>query len=272
MLPELSQTIRRLPSRILQLLPPSSSTVTLQGSKANKKGLSKMLDATLREGSHDMLTFGLGYFKSVASKASYVRFTTAHYHFYDEMEKRLDQDTGVAGRFWSEFPELRRAEKLKADLQFITASDVIAPPSPATSAYCTDIAKAANEASGKRLLGHAYVRYLADLFGGRALGSPTRLALGLPFDHPHFYQWDPKVERDKGGYIERIYEQLNVVGDQMSQQERETVVEEARRAFRHNANIYKEDKGLMIGAAAGAFNIATGWVFHSQMRHRPYCC
>jgi hypothetical protein len=54
------------------------------------------------------------------------------------------------------------------------------------------IHKAADEEGGVRLLGHMYVRYFADLFGGRALGAPTRMALDLP-STPHFYIWDPKV-------------------------------------------------------------------------------
>lgn len=236
-----------------------------------------MLDSILREGAHDMWTFGLGYLKSVSSKESYVHFTTAHFHFYSEMERCLDRDVGAAGRFWSQFPHLRRSEKLSQDLYFITGSKTLPHPSPATTAYCNDIIKAASESSGERLLGHAYVRYMADLFGGRALGKPTRMALGLPLDHPYFYQFDPEVEKDRGAYIERIYQSLNKAGEEMSQQGREGVVEEARRAFKHNANIYTESniKGgpvLIVGATVGAFNIASGFVFHSQRRHRPYCC
>jgi hypothetical protein len=37
---------------------------------------------------------------------------------------------------------------------------------------------------------HTYIAQ--DLFGGRALGAPTRLALALP-ETPKFYVWDPLV-------------------------------------------------------------------------------
>ena len=102
------------------------------------------------------------------------------------------------------------------------------------------------------------MRYLADLFGGRALGAPTRIALSLP-ETPHFYVWCASVETDRRAYIERIYEELNAAGDAMEgAEQRDRVVEEARAAFAHNAAVYVEQPGLEWGAAKGAMNIAVG--------------
>jgi hypothetical protein len=104
---------------------------------------------------------------------------------------------------------------------------------------------------------------LTDLFGGRMLGTPTRLALpelrsrGHP---PHFYTWDASVEHDRHAYIERVYAALNEAGDAMDPPRRARVVEEARRAFRHNAAVYTEDPGMVTGAVRGALRIAAGGV------------
>ena len=266
-------TARRLPSKLLRLLPQSSSTQTLVQSTANKEGLSRMLDQTLKEGAHDMVTFGLGFFKSVASKEEYIHFTSQAFHFYREMENHLDENAGRVGEnLWSQFPHLRRAAKLRSDLMFISnGTDNIRPPSPATTSYCNDIAKAARHENGERMLAHIYVRYFADLFGGRALGYPTRLALGLPPNNPHFYQWDRTVEEDRRAYIEQIYLALNKAGREMTERQREGVVEEARAAFYHNSCIYKERPGLISGAVQGAFNVASGFVLQRGQR-RPYCC
>ena len=157
-------------------------------------------------------------------------------------------------------------------IDFISnGTDSIRPPSPATISYCNDIIKAASHENGERLLAHLYVRYFADLFGGRALGYPTRLAMGLPSNSPLFYQWDCSVEKDRRAYIEQIYLALNKAGREMTERQREGVVEEARAAFIHNASIYKERPGLVAGAVQGAFNIASGVIFQ-RGQHKPYCC
>ena len=46
--------VRALPKKMARSLPKSESSKTLVESAANKRGLSKMLDGTLREGAHDM--------------------------------------------------------------------------------------------------------------------------------------------------------------------------------------------------------------------------
>lgn len=184
------------------------------------------------------------------------------YHYYGAMEERLDADQQLAGALWRRFPELRRAPKLAQDLADVGVS-APAPASPATAAYVTAIREAAGREGGTPLLGHLYVRYFADLFGGRALGLPTQLGVRLPAK-PHFYEWDARVEADRAAYIEALYEALNEAGERMeSDAQREAVVEEARVAFRHNALVYTELPSLNAGAAMGAANILTGGVRRS---------
>jgi len=210
--------IRALPKRVARALPKSESAKTLVESSANKRGLSKMLDGTLREGAHDMRVFGLGFLRSVASLDEYVHFTTGMYHYYGAMEERFAKadSKSLPSRVWQQFPELPRQDKIRRDLQMVGAwSEGVLPMSAATHKYVDSIHRAADEEGGVRLLGHLYVRYFADLFGGRALGAPTRLALALP-ETPKFYIWDPLVEADRRTYIEAIYTELNAAGDAMA--------------------------------------------------------
>ena len=210
-----------------------------RSSVANKSGLSHALDAVMREGHHDMRAFGRGTLAALASRGAYAKFTAAHFHFYSELERRLDDaargpNPTPTGSVWRRFSEdLRRAPALERDLALLldtTPGDH--PVSPATAAYMRTIATAAEreESSCSRtddgertrtdadatpaLLAHFYARYLADLFGGSMLGWPTRRALGFATT-PQFYVHD--VFESKGGvtrktFIERVYEAINDAG------------------------------------------------------------
>jgi hypothetical protein len=81
---------------------------------------------------HDVWTFGLGFLRSISSKEEYIFFTTGNYHFYNTMENCLDEKAAsmnhkscVAGRTWAQFPELRRAEKLKMDLEVCLGPEAV---------------------------------------------------------------------------------------------------------------------------------------------------
>ena len=56
-------------------------------SKHNKKVLD---DVTMRSGEHDMRVFGTGTLAALKSKSAYISFAASHYHFYNELENRLD--------------------------------------------------------------------------------------------------------------------------------------------------------------------------------------
>ena len=163
----------------------------LQTSRANKTGLSLLLDQTLQSG-HDMKTFGLGTAASLSSVDRYARFTAGMLRVYGTMERSLDASCSPATRpLWTRFGDaLRREPSLVLDLADVATHEL--PVTPATQAYCAAIeaAAAADEADGGgRLIGHVYCRYFADLFGGQALGAPTRYALSpavLPGTPRHY--------------------------------------------------------------------------------------
>ena len=175
-------------------------------------------DVTMRSGEHDMRVFGTGTLAALKSKSAYISFAASHYHFYDELENRLDdahRENTPSGRVWGQFSsELRRAHRLERDLETLLGTSVGAhPPSPATSAYVAAIADAAEREKGAGnppfLVGHFYCRYLADLFGGSMMGWPTRRALGLA-ETPGFYTHDDAhINDDRFAYVERVYAAIN---------------------------------------------------------------
>lgn len=261
---DLVHTLRTLPRAALKLLPRSESSDTMVRSLANKRGLSLKLDGTLREGAHDMRVFGLGFLRSLSSRKEYEHFTVSFYHIYAAMEDAfIKNGDGPAGRVWSQFPDLARTEPLLEDLRNVGLGNDPPPPSPATAAYISSIKAAHLRNNGAPLLGHLYVRYFADLFGGRALGTPTMLAVPGLVEKPHFYRFSKAVEADRRAYIEHIYEALNQEGGGMDATEKEDVVEEARNAFAHNALVYTETPGLNRDAALGAFQLTRGALTHS---------
>eukprot|EP00287_Rhodomonas_sp_CCMP768_P003442 CAMPEP_0196730642 /NCGR_PEP_ID=MMETSP1091-20130531/10648_1 /TAXON_ID=302021 /ORGANISM="Rhodomonas sp., Strain CCMP768" /LENGTH=407 /DNA_ID=CAMNT_0042073687 /DNA_START=13 /DNA_END=1235 /DNA_ORIENTATION=- len=228
-------------------------------SVANKTGLSKQLDSTMHDGSHDMKAFGLGFLRSLASKQEQAVFNVFLWNVYTTMEesfdavrKRSDNDGAAMKQLWERFGEdLRRKEALREDLEMfgINSEDPAATaPSAATLAYLQQIKRAA-ETGGDLLIGHFYTRYFADLFGGSMQGLPTRLALGLPKDL-QFYTFPPSVEADKRAYIESIYAKINEVSEGFERQKKTSIVQEARTAFKHNADVYTE-RALLLPAAGG---------------------
>jgi len=242
-----------------QLRHRSESAHIFEGLKANKTGLSKKLDSVLKN-SHDMRIFGLGFLRSCASHAEYAHFMQSHYHFYIALEETLSlqcSQTSAIGRIWNACPELHGAPKrLETDLCHVGIDAKETVPSSATAAYANAIKHAAARDRGDLLISHFYTRYLADLFGGSMLASPTSAALGL--QPPQFYKFPEAVETQRASYIEHVYASINKEGEKMDDIAHEGLVEEARCAFTHNAAVYMEQPKLFWGAFRGAFNIGRG--------------
>lgn len=61
-------------------------------------------------------------------------------------------------------------------------------------------------------------------------------------------------------FIESFYGALNTAGYGMDRSRQLELVEEAKRAFLYNADIYKEQPYFYIGALKGANNLVLGFV------------
>ena len=216
-----------------------------------------------------MKTFGLGFLRSISSLRHQLHEKASLLVAYAAMEEALDE---IAAResnpkitkFWRTFgPDVRKANALKMDVENLGGCG---EEFPAALQYVTVIQNAAKEmqgddksTQGDLLLGHAYVRYLADLFGGSMIGEPTKLALRLD-EVPTFYQFSSsEIRMNRVAFIERFYEGLNECGTLMNKERRHQCVLEARRAFKCNADVYTERGGLITGALIGIANLGVGY-------------
>lgn len=240
----------------------SESSNIIKTIGANKSGLSKALDSTLKT-SHDMKVFGLGTAASMSSRARYTRFTSSMFAVYSSMEDHFDRSLSPANRLvWDRYgSSLRRGDALRQDLEEVGGWPA-SEPSVETALYVDAIREAGlhdDETGGGRLLGHLYCRYFADLFGGQALGGPYRWALSLEANSPRHYDFGAfgAARRES---IEKVYVALNEAGELLGDDAvREEVVVEARRAFMHNVAVYKEEGALVTDGAVGIAKMALGF-------------
>jgi len=87
------------------------------------------------------------------------------------------------------------------------------------------------------LVGHQYIRYLGDVFGGEIMSNMARKSLKLDAGYgTRFYQFD-KIS-SKTEFIEGWYARLNKID--LTQQQKDEIVDEANMAFDLNVEIFKE--------------------------------
>lgn len=120
-----------------------SASEIFRNSIANKKGLSLLLDQTLKK-SHKMSVFGIGFMNSLSCKNNYISFVTSHYHIYNEMENQLDKSNL---KIWNNYGnDLNRTKLIIHDLNAIGVTNIESlTKSESTNLYCNRIKKVGKE-------------------------------------------------------------------------------------------------------------------------------
>ncbi|WP_280358392.1 heme oxygenase (biliverdin-producing) [Nocardia otitidiscaviarum] len=180
----------------------------------------------------DMLTGTLGV-------RAFYRYTAQLWFVYDALERHsADLATdAVAGPFVR--PELARLAALEADLAHLGGPnwrDDLRPLA-STRTYADRIAECARDWSAGYVV-HHYTRYLGDLSGGQVIRGTAEKLWGLPKkgDGVRFYVFDqiPNPAAFKREYRE-LLDALPIGSD-----ETERVLDEARRAFAMNTDMFGE--------------------------------
>lgn len=131
-------------------------------------------------------------------------------------------------------PELDRAAAIEADLRIIASlyGIVDLPLLPEATRY-VDAIRRASEATGSRLIAHAYARYLGDLSGGQILKKLLERSLDLPPEALSFYDFPEiaDIAAFKAGYRSAIDRAGDELGDF------DLIVEEGARAFELNIGL-----------------------------------
>lgn len=224
-------------SRRLQLR--ASSVDSTTATNPRTEGLALALDDGTRKvhSVAENTQFVTGFFKGIASVATFAQLTAALFFIYEAMEGALDETKSDNVRAL-DFPELRRLQSLERDMQHFFGDDWRAnvKPSRATLAYVDRIKRVATE---DLLIGHLYSRYLGDLFGGQMMSSMASKSLGLQSDGLAFYSFDDI--RDTRSFIDRWYTSLNDLD--LPRELQQEIVDEANIVFRLNIDIFNELEG-----------------------------
>ena len=194
--------------------------------------------------------FVAGFFKGLGQRESFAQLTTSFYFVYEAMERALDTlDCPTLNAL--DFPELRRLPGLERDMAFYYGADWRSKikPSPATRKYVAQIEKVASGNEPELLVGHLYSRYLGDLFGGQMMSGMALKTLGDAVGDGAgglaFYEFD--AIPDSKAFITEWYTALNALD--LSEEQRERIVDEANVVFRLNIEVFNELEGSAIGSA-----------------------
>ena len=138
------------------------------------------------------------------------------------------------------FAELTRVPAIEQDLGHLYGADwrTQVRVLPATRVYADRLARTAD--SLPRYAAHAYTRYLGDLSGGQIIKRMLQRHYGFTADGIAFYDF-PEIHRLKP-FKDVFRERLDALP--LDDEARAAVVEEARLAFRLNADVFGE-----LGAA-----------------------
>ncbi|MFJ8477060.1 heme oxygenase (biliverdin-producing) [Kitasatospora sp. NPDC094011] len=175
---------------------------------------------------------------------AYADLTGQLWYVYRALEEHAEQLAAhpLAGPFID--PALLRTAAIERDLAHLRGPDWRngLTPLPATAAYVARIEELATEWPAG-YLAHHYTRYLGDLSGGQIIRGLAEKAWGFERkgDGVRFYVFE---EITNPAAFKRDYRaKLDAAGEAMDEVERRRVVEECKRAFVLNGNVFHDLDG-----------------------------
>jgi heme oxygenase len=165
---------------------------------------------------------------------------------YRQLEIGLERRGGQPGLSALARPEVYRASALAADLVNLCGPDWSQrlPLLSAGRDYADRVAAAADEGTGDRLIGHAYVRYFGDLNGGQVLKRRLETTIGLPPECLSFYDF-PAID-DMPTFLRSYREGLD--GSALWIADQSEVVDSALDAFSLNIELSQAVQQVALDA------------------------
>ncbi len=175
-------------------------------------------------------------FRGQISKDAYIAQLEALLHLYSALEHELEIHRKQEFVQKIYFPELFRKKSLQEDLDFFNGTLYIpGEPSKKTQSYISWVQKISEE-DPKKLIPHAYVRYLGDLSGGQMLGKIIRKTFSLEEGKgDSFYTF---AIPDKDQFKMNYRAQLDDL--KLDDHQKHELVQEARLAFQLNGDMFSE--------------------------------
>ncbi|XP_075035190.1 heme oxygenase 2 [Mixophyes fleayi] len=204
--------------------------------------LSELLKEGTKE-SHDMAQntkFVKDFLKGQIKREVFKLATVALYYTYSALEEELDRNKENMAIAPMYFPlELHRTEVLKKDLCYFYGEgwEDLIQCSEATQDYVDRIHHLGHHRP-ELLVPHAYTRYMGDLSGGQVLRKVAQRALHLPSTEEgiQFYVFDNVTRATQFKQLYRA--RLNTLD--LDSETKESIIEEAKRAFLFNMQIFEE--------------------------------
>jgi len=210
--------------------------MTTQFSKEIKEGTKKSHSAA------ENTKFVASFLKGVLDPEEYRKLLTNFWYVYDTMEQRIQESNDPLVNVLKQWnPILFRTAFLQRDLEYYYGpfwrENQI--PSEACNTYCYRITEVA-EKDPYLLIAHHYTRYIGDLSGGQILKGIAQKALNPPAGEGlHFYDF-PRIDNAKEWKIgyRSVLDDLD-----LSETQRDALIEEANYAFKLNMDMFNEMKG-----------------------------
>jgi len=185
------------------------------------------------------------FLKGVVEKKSYTKLMSDLYYVYSAMEDEFERHKNhpILSKIY--YPELFRKQSLEKDLEYYLGSEWELKITQTES--CKEYVKRIREVSNSDcslLISHHYTRYIGDLSGGQVLKGIVETALGVDDSAMNFYIFTdiPNEKEFKQNYRNTL-DSLP-----LSQEEIDSIVDEANNAFKYNMNVFKEIEGNLISA------------------------
>lgn len=174
--------------------------------------------------------------------ADYIALVAQHYFLYIELEAASDLLHGAADEQLAAFdpPGLRRIETLERDLQHLIGPDWRdkIQPVAATAAYTERIREVAAAGWLPAVVAHHYTRYLGDLSGGQMIAKQMRKQHGFEKAGVEFYDFSEIAPL--GAFKNAYREQLDLLGERLSEADRERFLDEVRIAYEFNTAVFND--------------------------------
>ncbi|MEM6682256.1 MAG: biliverdin-producing heme oxygenase [Pseudomonadota bacterium] len=182
-------------------------------------------------------------FKGRASRESYVLFMRNLLPIYRTLEAATSALEAFPTMQYGFTPALYRAPALEQDLAALSSPAALKalPFLRSAQRYCKDI-ELSVEADPAALLGHIYVRYLGDLYGGQTLAKVLERTLHLPPEGLSFYDF-----RAAGELIDvrsRFRHSLNDL--RVTSAQKDAAVAAALSAFQFNIDVSEEVSASIV--------------------------
>lgn len=171
-------------------------------------------------------------------KQAAIDLTSQLYFVYEALEPALRATSESAQVEAVYDARLERLDALASDLEYMIGADwrESIEPVEATKNYAERLRSIEDSGDANAALAHHYVRYLGDLSGGQVIAKMLGKHYGIGAEGTNFYSFAEigKIKPYRDAYRARVSD-LDV-----SPEDKDAIVEEAKVAFRLNREIFAE--------------------------------